>query len=126
MKTQQYNVTGMSCAACSSSVQRVVTRLQGVESCDVNLITGKMTVTFNENLVSSLKTTREMFKEVFDIKRTKNKIKEQLSDKYLDFKTLTFQLTIFINLIFKDNEKVFRIPDGVCPHAWGIVLHIMQ
>ena len=40
----------------------------------------------NENLVSSLKTTREMFKEVFDIKRTKNKIKEQLSDKYLDFK----------------------------------------
>ena len=27
-----------------------------------------------------------MFKEVFDIKRTKNKIKEQLSDKYLDFK----------------------------------------
>lgn len=48
MKTSQYNITGMSCAACSSSVQRVVSRLDGVKSCDVNLITGKMTVTFDE------------------------------------------------------------------------------
>lgn len=67
MKTQQYNVTGMSCAACSSSVQRVVTRLQGVESCDVNLITGKMTVTFNENLVSSADFFRVVQKAGFGI-----------------------------------------------------------
>ncbi len=53
MKTKQYNITGMSCAACQSSVQRVVSRLSGVESCDVNLITGKMTVTFDESRVSS-------------------------------------------------------------------------
>lgn len=48
MKQEQYNISGMSCAACSSSVQRVVSRLQGVESCDVNLITGKMTVNYDE------------------------------------------------------------------------------
>ena len=38
----------MSCAACSASVTRVVSRLEGVEACEVNLITGKMTVTFDE------------------------------------------------------------------------------
>ena len=38
----------MSCAACSSSVQRVVSRLDGVSECDVNLITQKMTVTYDE------------------------------------------------------------------------------
>lgn len=38
----------MSCAACSSSVQRVVSKLDGVETCDVNLITGKMTVDYDE------------------------------------------------------------------------------
>ena len=49
MKQEQYNISGMSCAACSSSVQRVVSRLDGVESCEVNLITGKMTVNFDES-----------------------------------------------------------------------------
>ena len=48
MKQEQYNISGMSCAACSSSVQRVVSKLNGVESCEVNLITGKMTVNFDE------------------------------------------------------------------------------
>lgn len=48
MKTEQYIISGMSCAACSASVTRVVSRLEGVEACEVNLITGKMTVTFDE------------------------------------------------------------------------------
>lgn len=52
MKTSQYDITGMSCAACSASVNRVVSRLEGVNTCDVNLITGKMTVVFDENKVS--------------------------------------------------------------------------
>ena len=47
MKTEQYIISGMSCAACSASVTRVVSRLSGVEKCEVNLITGKMTVTFD-------------------------------------------------------------------------------
>ncbi len=67
MKTQQYSVTGMSCAACSSSVQRVVSRLNGVKSCDVNLITGKMTVTFDENAVSSADFFRVVQKAGFGI-----------------------------------------------------------
>lgn len=52
MKTNVYNITGMSCAACSASVTRVVSRLEGVTECDVNLITGKMTVTFDETRVT--------------------------------------------------------------------------
>lgn len=48
MKTEQYIISGMSCAACSASVTRVVTRLEGVSLCEVNLITGKMSVTYDE------------------------------------------------------------------------------
>ena len=47
MKTEKYIISGMSCAACSASVTRVVSRLEGVELCEVNLITGKMSVTFD-------------------------------------------------------------------------------
>ncbi|MBQ2617057.1 MAG: heavy metal translocating P-type ATPase, partial [Synergistaceae bacterium] len=39
-----YNVTGMSCAACSARVERVVKKLPGVESCAVSLLTNSMSV----------------------------------------------------------------------------------
>ena len=41
---KQYNVTGMSCAACSSRVEKAVDRLPGVESCSVSLLTNSMGV----------------------------------------------------------------------------------
>ena len=41
---EKYKVTGMSCAACSARVERVVSELEGVESCSVNLLTSSMTV----------------------------------------------------------------------------------
>ena len=67
MKQEQYNISGMSCAACSSSVQRVVSRLQGVESCDVNLITGKMTVNFDESKTGEADFIRVVEKAGFGI-----------------------------------------------------------
>ncbi|MBQ9434448.1 MAG: copper-translocating P-type ATPase [Synergistaceae bacterium] len=39
-----YNVTGMSCAACSARVERVVKKLPGVTSCAVSLLTNSMSV----------------------------------------------------------------------------------
>ena len=41
---KQYNVTGMSCAACSARVEKAVNSLSGVDSCCVNLLTGSMIV----------------------------------------------------------------------------------
>ena len=42
--TTKYKVSGMSCAACSSRVERTVSALDGVDSCSVNLLTGDMSV----------------------------------------------------------------------------------
>ena len=41
---EQYHVTGMSCAACSSRVEKAVSRVPGVESCSVSLLTNSMGV----------------------------------------------------------------------------------
>ena len=41
---EQYNITGMSCAACSARVEKAVSALPGVESCAVNLLTKSMAV----------------------------------------------------------------------------------
>ena len=41
---KQYNVTGMSCAACQARVEKAVNAVQGVESCAVSLLTNSMGV----------------------------------------------------------------------------------
>ncbi len=41
---KKYNVTGMSCAACSARVEGAVSALEGVESCSVNLLLSTMSV----------------------------------------------------------------------------------
>ena len=42
---EQYNVTGMSCAACQAHVEKAVSGVDGVESCSVSLLTNSMSVT---------------------------------------------------------------------------------
>lgn len=41
---EKYDVTGMSCAACSSRVEKAVSKVPGVSSCAVNLLTNSMNV----------------------------------------------------------------------------------
>ena len=41
---EQYNVTGMSCAACQARVEKAVSNVPGVESCSVSLLTNSMGV----------------------------------------------------------------------------------
>ena len=40
----QYNVTGMNCAACSARVEKAVSKVEGVTSCSVSLLTNSMGV----------------------------------------------------------------------------------
>ena len=44
---ERYNVSGMSCAACSSRVEKAVSSLPGINSCNVSLLTNSMTVEGN-------------------------------------------------------------------------------
>jgi len=56
---EQYNVTGMSCAACSARVEKAVLNVEGVTSCSVSLLTNSMGV---EGIAS----TPEIIKAVED------------------------------------------------------------
>lgn len=48
MKEEVYIISGMSCAACSSAVERVTRKIDGVSRSEVNLTTGKMTIVYDE------------------------------------------------------------------------------
>lgn len=54
----QYNVTGMSCAACSSRVEKAVSKVDGVTACSVSLLTNSMGVEGDaspQNIINAVK-----------------------------------------------------------------------
>ncbi|NCU33352.1 MAG: hypothetical protein EOM23_10605 [Candidatus Moranbacteria bacterium] len=53
MKNGIYNMGGMSCASCSAAVERVTKMLPGVSESSVNLATNKLTISYDEALLSS-------------------------------------------------------------------------
>ena len=46
---ERFDVTGMSCSACSSHVEKSVSKVEGVQEVSVNLLTNSMQVTFDES-----------------------------------------------------------------------------
>ena len=52
MAQEKFDVGGMTCASCQAHVDRAVSKLDGVNSVAVNLLSGSMAVEFDENVVS--------------------------------------------------------------------------
>lgn len=52
MKSSRFTVTGMSCSACSSHVEKCVSKLKGVSKVSVNLLAGNMQVEYDETVLT--------------------------------------------------------------------------
>ena len=52
-KKIKFNITGMTCSACSSHVQRAVEKLEGAAEVQVNLLTNSMSVNYDEAFLSA-------------------------------------------------------------------------
>lgn len=48
MVTKKFDITGMSCSACSANIEKSVEKLDGTETVNVNLLTNSMSVTFDD------------------------------------------------------------------------------
>ena len=56
---EQYTVTGMSCAACSARVEKAVSKVEGVTSCSVSLLTNSMGVEGNASAQAVISAVEE-------------------------------------------------------------------
>jgi len=71
---EKYNVSGMSCAACSARVEKAVSAVEGVESCSVNLLTNSMSVqgsASSEEIISAVEAAG--YGASLDVLKTNNK-----------------------------------------------------
>ena len=53
MKTEKFDVTGMTCSACVAHVEKSVRKLDGVQHVNVNLLTNSMSVEFEDSALSA-------------------------------------------------------------------------
>ncbi len=75
------NVDGMHCAACSAAVERAVNKLEGIESCSVNLTGGNALISFDENVVSTDKMIEAINNAGFSASIPENKTKSEKKEK---------------------------------------------
>lgn len=50
---QQFNITGMSCSACSARIEKVLGKTEGINSVNVNLLRNRMSVNYDENKINT-------------------------------------------------------------------------
>lgn len=82
MTEKVFIIGGMSCAACSASVERVTKRIDGVTSCSVNLTTSKMNVEFDGTDETQEKIISAVEKAGFTIRQEqKEKVETLKTDK---------------------------------------------
>lgn len=69
MKKETYDITGMTCSACSSRVEKCVDRMEGVEAVSVNLLTNSMQVRYDEDQVQERDIISEVEKAGYGAKK---------------------------------------------------------
>lgn len=113
MKEEIYIISGMSCAACSSAVERVTRRIDGVSRSDVNLTTNKMTIEYDENKVKPKMIKDAVKKAGFGIKpenETANQSDEEDDNK--EFKQRKYELIgaiiLTVMLLYVSMGQMFK------------------
>lgn len=108
MVTKKYRVTGMSCAACSSAVERVTGKMKGVEHSSVNLTTGVLTITFDEGEVTDEMIQRKVERAGFGLSRYEEEEKKEKKEKRK--KGVIWNLLLSIPLLYLSMGHMLPVP----------------
>ena len=66
MQTKQFEISGMHCAACAATIEKVTKKLDGVQSSDVNIATNRLIITYDEAKVSPADIINKIIKAGFE------------------------------------------------------------
>lgn len=112
---KRYTVEGMSCSACSASVERAVSRLEGVNSAPVNLLAKTMICDYDESVVTAediIKAVTKAGFDAFEITEEKPKAPEKKDeDTFTPVKTrLIVSFTFLAALMYISMGHMLSLP----------------
>ena len=117
MQTRYFTVTGMSCAACSANVEKAVSHLAGVETVQVNLLTNRMTVTYNPDTLNTdtiIQTIEKIgygafpLSEENTVRPSVQKTDSEIADT--EKKQFIFSLFFLIPLMYVSMGRMLKLP----------------
>lgn len=94
---QRFQVSGMTCSACSARVERVTRQLAGVKKAEVNLLAGRMDVEYEENVVTAQQIIEAVTREGYGAEiaeKTQSARKNTEQEKRLKEMRLRLQISI--------------------------------
>lgn len=92
---KQYNITGMSCAACANRIEKTVAHIDGVESCSVSLLTNSMGV---EGTASSESVIQAI--ENIGYGASEKGVEKVKDDSLVDHETAKLKKRLITSLVF--------------------------
>ena len=125
MKNEKYIITGMSCSACSSRVEKCASALTGVGKASVNLLTNSMQITYDEKVISSGAIIKAIEKEGYGASLSGTKVNvggEKEKPKNLvaeEIKKMKFRLLWSFIFLF---PMMYVSMHGMLSHIFGIPL----
>ncbi len=124
---KRYNVTGMSCAACSARVEKAVSAVEGVTECSVNLLTNSMNVegTVDEKDIIAAVVEAGYGASLSDTKQEKKEVPEDNEMKKLKtrlFSSLGF-LAVLMYVSMGHMMWGFPLPSAIAenPMTMGLI-----
>ncbi len=129
MREEIYDIVGMHCAACSSSIERVTRRLPGVEESNVNLPLNRLTIRYDETQVSSEDIIAKIKKAGFSASlknEEKQEIKEDTNEKAKREKVSLILSIIFAGLLLLISMGQMLIPQMPVPDIISMDTHPMN
>lgn len=103
MKSQKFDIKGMTCSACSTAVDRNVKKLEGINEVNVNLLNNSMIVKYDENVLNNetiIKKVQDAGYEAFLVENGKKNQKNSTEDNLGKIETNELKNRLIISFIF--------------------------
>ncbi|WP_313957063.1 heavy metal translocating P-type ATPase [Aliarcobacter butzleri] len=103
MKSQKFDIKGMTCSACSTAVDRNVKKLEGINEVNVNLLNNSMIVKYDENILNNetiIKKVQDAGYEAFLVENGKKTQKNSTEDNLSKIETNELKNRLIISFIF--------------------------
>ncbi|WP_313957073.1 heavy metal translocating P-type ATPase [Aliarcobacter butzleri] len=103
MKSQKFDIKGMTCSACSTAVDRNVKKLGGINEVNVNLLNNSMIVKYDENVLNNetiIKKVQDAGYEAFLVENGKKTQKNSTEENLGKIETNELKNRLIISFIF--------------------------
>ena len=100
MKTEKFDVNGMTCSSCVAHVEKSVSKLNGIKLVQVNLLTNSMTVSYDENALDSEKIKTSVKNAGYDAQSKTEKDKNSSKNSSTNKEMMQMKFRWWISLVF--------------------------